>query len=254
MQLDLAGKGVLITGASTGIGAALAKAFAAEGALVAAHYNSSEAQAREVENAITAKGGKVTLIRGDLGKQGEARRVVEEAAKALGRLDVLVNNAGSLIQRKPFLELDRELYDQVLNLNVAAVIEGTQAAVPHLEKQGGGAIVNLGSIAGNNGGAPGSGIYAAAKAAIHNLTRHMATDLAPRNIRANAIAPGVIVTPFHDATPPERLELMRKATQLGRLGTAEECVGPVLFLASNAMSSYVTGQIIHINGGQLMPA
>jgi len=254
MQLDLAGKGVLITGASTGIGAALARAFAVEGAHVAVHYNASEAEAKAVENDILVAGGTVHLVRGDLGQQGEARRVVEEAAKALGRLDILVNNAGSLIQRAPFLELKRELYDQVLNLNVAAVIEGTQAAVPYIEKQGGGVIINLGSIAGNNGGAPGSGIYAAAKAAIHNLTRHMATDLASKNIRVNAIAPGVITTPFHNATPPERLELMRKATQLGRLGTAEECVGPVLFLASNAMSSYVTGQIIHVNGGQLMPA
>src|SRR5580692_4451055 len=100
MQLDLAGKGVLITGASTGIGAALAKAFAVEGALVAAHYYASEAQAKEVEAAIRTGGGTVVLIRGDLSKQGEARRVVEEAVKALGRLDILVNNAGALVQRR----------------------------------------------------------------------------------------------------------------------------------------------------------
>jgi 3-oxoacyl-[acyl-carrier protein] reductase len=254
MQLDLAGKGVLITGASTGIGAALAKAFAVEGALVAAHFYASEAQAKEVEAAIRAAGGTAVLIRGDLSKRGEARRVVEEAVKALGRLDILVNNAGALVQRKPFLEIDRELYDQVLNLNLAAVIEASQAAVPHLEAQGGGNIVNLGSIAGSNGGGPGSGIYAAAKAAIHNITRHMATDLGDRKIRVNAIAPGVIATPFHTATPPERMEAMRKATQLGRLGTAEDCVGPVIFLASNVLSAYVTGQILHVNGGQLMPA
>jgi 3-oxoacyl-[acyl-carrier protein] reductase len=254
MLRDLKDKGVLVTGASTGIGAALAKGFAAEGAKVALHYNSSEQCARDVAAVIEKAGGSVVMVKGDLGREGEAKRVVEEAAKALGRLDILVNNAGSLIRRTPFTEIDWTLYDQVMNLNVKSVIEGSQAAVPHLEAAGGGAIINVGSIAGNNGGGPGSGHYAAAKAYIHNLTRHMAKDLAGRGIRVNCIAPGVIATPFHDATPPERMEAMRKEVQLGRIGTPEDCVGPVLFLASPAMSGYVTGQILHINGGQLMPA
>jgi 3-oxoacyl-[acyl-carrier protein] reductase len=253
MLRDLEGKGVLVTGASTGIGAALAKGFAAEGALVALHYNSSEAEAKAVAQAIAKAGGKAFLVKGDLGRPGEARRVVEDAAKALGRLDILVNNAGSLIRRTPIMELDWDLYERVMNLNVKAVIEASQAAVPHLAEQGGGSIVNLGSIAGNDGGGPGSGPYAAAKAYVHNLTRHLAKELAQRGIRVNAIAPGVIATPFHAATPPERMEAMRKAVHLGRIGTPEDCVGPVLFLASNRMSGYVTGQILHVNGGQLMP-
>jgi 3-oxoacyl-[acyl-carrier protein] reductase len=253
MLTELAGKGVLVTGASTGIGAALAKGFAAEGALVAIHYNTSEAQAHDVAEVVRKAGGTAVLVQGDLGRVGEARRVVEEAATALGRLDVLVNNAGSLIRRTPFMDIDWDLYEKVMSLNVKSVIEGSQAAVPHLEAQGGGAIVNVGSIAGNDGGGPGSGHYAAAKAYVHNLTRHMAKDLAPRGIRVNALAPGVIATPFHASTPPERMELMRKAVHLGRVGTPEDCVGPVIFLASPTLSGYVTGQILHVNGGQLMP-
>lgn len=253
MNTELTGKGILVTGASTGIGAALARGLAAEGAHVVVHFNASEAEANCVAKAIVDAGGVAHLIRGDLSKPGEARRIVEEAAKVLGRLDVLVNNAGSLVKRVPFMEIDRDLYDKVMALNVSPVIEASQAAVPYLEAHGDGAIINVGSIAGNDGGGPGSGHYAAAKAYVHNLTRHMARDLAGRGIRVNAIAPGVIATPFHNQTPPERMEAMRKAVHLGRIGTPHDCVGPVVFLASPALSGYVTGQILHVNGGQLMP-
>ena len=205
------------------------------------HYNCSISEAKAVAAEIEAAGGTAVLVQGDLGNPAEGKRVVEEAAAALGRLDILVNNAGAILKRVPFAELDDSLYDATMNLNVRSVIAASQAAIPHLEAQGGGVIINVGSIAGSDGGGPGSGHYACAKAYVHNLTRHMAKDLARRGIRVNAIAPGVIATPFHAATPPERMEAMKNSVALGRVGEAEDCVGPVLFLASQSMSGYVTG-------------
>ena len=249
----LSGKAVLVTGASSGIGAAVATAFAELGARVAIHYHSNEDGAQSVADTISAAGGNAVLVRADLSDPTTARGMVEEAAKKLGKLDILVNNAGSLCGRKPFMEMDGAVYDAVMNLNVRSVINASQAAVPHIEQQGGGSIINVGSIAGNDGGGPGSGHYACAKAYVHNLTRHMARDLAKRNIRVNAIAPGVIGTSFHAQTPADRMEAMKNSVHLGRIGTPEDCAGPVVFLASD-MARYVTGQIMHVNGGQLMPA
>lgn len=254
MLEDLQGKAVLITGASTGIGAAAAKAFAGLGARVAVHYNRSRDEAQAVVDLIKADGGEAYLLQADLNTPARAKDLVEAAAEKLGGLDILINNAGALVARVLFLEWDDAFYDRVMNLNVRAVIIASQAAAPLMEARGGGAIINLGSIAGNNGGGLGSGMYAAAKAAVHNLTRHMATDLAKKNIRVNAIAPGVVTTPFHNETPPERMAAMLATVPMGRLGVAEDCVGPLVFLASNSLSGYVTGQVIHVNGGQMMPA
>jgi 3-oxoacyl-[acyl-carrier protein] reductase len=252
MLEDLAGKRVLVTGASTGIGAAAARAFAEAGAAVALHYNNSAEAAESVAKAIRAAGGTCYLMKGDLTKRGEAKRVVEEAANALGGLDVLVNNAGSLIKRTPFEELSDDLIDKIVDLNDRSVIAACQAAVPFMEKAGGGSIINVGSIAGVSGGGPGAAVYGAAKAFVHNLTKHLASLLASKKIRVNAVAPGVIDTPFHAATPAERKEAMRQSIPMGRLGVAEDCAGTFLYLASDKMSGYVTGQTLHVNGGQLM--
>jgi 3-oxoacyl-[acyl-carrier protein] reductase len=250
---DLAGKAVLITGASSGIGAALARAFAAQGACLALHFNAHEPEMRALAEDITPTGGKPHLVRGDLSKRGEAKRVVNDAAEALGGLDVLINNAGGLGERRPLIEIDDQLFDFVYDLNVRAVLAASTAAVPHFEKRGGGNIINVGSIAGIDGGGSGVSLYSSAKAAVHNLTRHLANDLAAKNIRVNTIAPGAIATPFHARTPPARMDAMREATAMGRVGVAEDCVGSFLFLASNGLSGYITGNMIHVNGGMYMP-
>jgi 3-oxoacyl-[acyl-carrier protein] reductase len=250
---DLAGKRVLITGASTGIGAAAAVAFAAQGCAVALHYREHESEARAIAAEIRAASGHALLLRADLTERGAAQRLVAEAAQALGGLDILINNAGSLIARRPFVDIDDELIDAVFDLNARAVIHAVRAAIPFLERSTAPAVINVGSIAGLDGGGPGSGLYASTKAFIHNLTRHLARDLGARGIRVNTVSPGVIATPFHNATPPERMEAMRKSVTLGRVGTPQDCVGAFLFLASPALSGYITGQNIHVNGGMAMP-
>jgi 3-oxoacyl-[acyl-carrier protein] reductase len=247
---DLKGKAVLITGASSGIGAALARAFAAQGSRLALHFNAHEQAAQALATEI---GGAPHLVRGDLTKRGEAKRIVNEVAAALGGLDVLINNAGGIGERRPIADVDDALFDFVYDLNVRSVIGASQAAIPHFEKRGGGNIINVGSIAGIDGGGPGSSMYSTAKAAVHNITRHLATDLAAKNIRVNTVAPGAIATPFHARTPQARMDAMRDATAMGRVGEAQDCVGAFLFLASNELSGYVTGNMVHVNGGMYMP-
>src|SRR4030095_16657433 len=163
---DLAGKAVLITGASSGIGAALARPFAAQQSLVALHFNSHEAEARALAAEIGTGKTAPALIRGDLSRRGEARRVVDAAAKALGGLDVLINNAGGLGERRPIGEVDDAPFDFVYALNVRSVIAATQAAIPHFEQRGGGNIINVGSVAGIDGGGAGGSLYSSAHAAV----------------------------------------------------------------------------------------
>jgi len=250
---DLAGKAVLITGASTGIGAALARALAAQEMRVGIHYNSSREQAEALADEIKTAGGHVHLVHGDVSKEGETERVVEETAKTFGHLDGLINNAGGMLGRKPTSEFTDEHYEKVMDLNARSVLAATRAAHPWLKKQGG-FIINTTSIAARNGGGGGAILYAAAKGFVSTLTRGHAKEFVPDRIRVNAVAPGVIATPFHDRyTNDEQMEMQRKAIPMGFIGTSEDCVGAYLFLASPTLSGYVTGQIIEVNGGQLMP-
>jgi len=250
---DLEGKAVLITGASTGIGAALARAFAAQGALVGLHYNASADAAGKVARDIEEAGGKVALLRGDVSRTSEVQRIVEETVAAFGRLDGLVNNAGGMVARVPYQEMTDEHYDAVMDLNARSVLTASSAAIPHL-KVNGGFIINTTSIAARNGASNGAGLYGSSKAFVSNVTRGLAKELIPFGIRVNAVAPGVITTPFHERYSTEaQMQAMLGTIPQGRFGTPEDCVGTYLFLASEALSGYLIGQVIEVNGGQLMP-
>ena len=252
---DLAGKAILITGASTGIGAAAARAFGRNGARVAINFSANHDKAEAVAESIRRSGGEALLVQGDVTKPETAADVTARTVAAFGRLDVLVNNAGSLIARTPIADYSDEYLDAVLDLNVKQVVRFVREAAVQMRRQGsGGSIINLSSIAARHGGGPGSVIYAAAKGFIATATRGWAKELVKDRIRVNAVSPGVILTPFHERfSTAEQLATMQAMIPMDRLGTAEECVGAFLYLASEQMSGYVTGQIIEVNGGQYMP-
>ena len=251
---DLANKAVLITGASTGIGATLAKGFAAQGASVGLHYNSSSEAAQAVARDIEAAGGKVVLIKADANHSAEMARAVDETAQKFGRLDGLINNAGGMVARVKYEDMTDAHYDAVMDLNARSVLAASRAAIVHLKRQDGGFIINTTSIAARNGASNGAGIYGSSKAFIGNVTRGMAKELIAYGIRVNAVAPGFIQTPFQERYSTEAQKQAALATiPQGRIGTAEDCLGTYLFLASAMLSGYIIGQTIEVNGGQLMP-
>jgi len=254
---DLAGKVVFISGASTGIGAAAARAFGAQGAHVVVHYNSSAAEAEAVAADIR-KGGKgetkAITIGANVRDSKAVDKAVASAVEQLGRIDVLINNAGSLVKREALEKITDELFDEVVQINARSVVAFTRAVIPVMRKQGGGNIINVTSVAARHGGGPGALVYAASKGFVSTITRGMAKELLADKIRVNAVSPGVIMTPFQERfTTPEQLESFRKTIPMGRIGDPDECSGAFLYLASDQLSGYVTGQIIEVNGGQYMP-
>jgi 3-oxoacyl-[acyl-carrier protein] reductase len=251
---DLENKVVLVTGASTGIGAATAKGFAANGARVMVHYNASKAEAGAVVAEIIAGGGEAALVQGDISDRSVPARIVADTVKHFGRIDVLINNAGGMLGRKWLGEMDDAHYDRVMDLNVWSVVAFMREVAPLMKAQGGGNIINVSSIAARHGGGGGSVLYASAKGFVSTFTKGMAKELIGSNIRVNAVSPGTISTPFHERySTAEQLEAGRKTIPQGRLGIAEDCVGTFLFLASDALSGYLVGQVIEVNGGQYMP-
>jgi 3-oxoacyl-[acyl-carrier protein] reductase len=251
---DLKDKAVLITGSSTGIGAAAAGAFGRNGACVAVHYNRSRGEAEKVAREVEQAGGKAVLVQGDVSDSAVCRALVAQTVSAFGRIDVLINNAGTMVQRVPLESFTDALFDQVLHVNVRSALACSAAAAEHMRKQGGGNIINVTSIAARHGGGPGAVLYAGSKGFISTMTRGLAKELVKDRIRVNGVAPGVIYTPFHDRySSPQILESFKGSIPMQRIGTADECAGAFLYLASEQMSGYVTGQIIEVNGGQYMP-
>ncbi|MCC2112249.1 MAG: SDR family oxidoreductase, partial [Hyphomicrobiales bacterium] len=171
----------------------------------------------------------------------------------LGGLDILINNAGTMHGRVLLDDMTAEHFARVVDLNARATMLLISGLAPHLRRSEDAAIVNTTSISATTGGSPGSSVYSGAKAFVSTITRSLARELAPDGIRVNAVSPGTIMTDFHRRySTPEKLAATEKAIPLGRLGTAEDCVGAYLFLSSGALSGYVTGQVLEVNGGQLM--
>jgi 3-oxoacyl-[acyl-carrier protein] reductase len=246
------GSVTLITGAGTGIGAATALAFAAGGSDVAVHYNSNRTAAEAVADKIRAMGRAPWLFQGDLSTSGVCREVARKVLETCGRVDVLVNNAGSLIERKSLLEISDELWQRALDVNLSSAFWMTRALAPHLIERGAGAIVNVSSIAARHGGGLGALPYATAKGGVTTMTKGMAKELIRYGIRVNAVNPGIILTPFHERfTPPDQLKAWIAGIPQGRGATPEEIAGVIVFLASEA-ASHIVGESIEINGGLLM--
>ena len=250
--MDLTGSVALVTGASSGIGAATALVLGDLGAKVALGYFHNENGANQTCDQIRARGGTAVALRADLHHPEEAQKLVSAAARELGPVNILINNAGSLVKRMKIGEINENDWDDVMDLNLKSAAFCTQYAAPGMVERRKGAIINIVSIAGRNGGGPGAGVYAAAKAGLIALTKSQAKELAPLGVRVNAVSPGVIDTPFHEVfSTPEMIQNFVKGIPLGRTGKSAECANVIAFLASDA-ASYIVGETVEVNGGQLM--
>jgi 3-oxoacyl-[acyl-carrier protein] reductase len=248
MSKKLAGKVAVVTGASKGIGAAIAKHLADEGAAVVVNYSSSKEGAERVVAEITRNGGKAVAVQANVAKQPEIRRLFAAAKEAFGRLDVLVNNAG-IYKFSPLEEITAEHFRELFDLNVLGLILATQEAAKHFGPDGG-SVINISSVV-STYGVPGFSVYSATKAAVDAVTRSLAKELGPRKIRVNSINPGMVETEGFHAAGVAESELQRQTeaqTPLGRIGQPDDIAPAAVYLAS-ADSKWVTGETFYISGG-----
>ena len=248
MSNKLAGKTALVTGASKGIGASIAKHLAAEGASVVVNYSSDQAGADRVVSEITAAGGKAVAVKANVAEPAEIESLVAESVKAFGGIDILINNAG-VYQFAALEEITPELFHRQFNINVLGLLLTTQAAVRHFPA-GGGAIVNISSVV-STLGLPGGSVYGATKAAVDAATRSLAKELGPRGIRVNSINPGMVGTEGTATAGIDGSDFQKSViatTPLGRIGEPQDIATAAVFLASSD-SSWITGETLFISGG-----
>jgi 3-oxoacyl-[acyl-carrier protein] reductase len=245
----LENKVVLITGASRGIGKAIAEECVKQGAIVAFTYLSSEEKARALEAELTANGGTAKGFRSDASKYDEAQQLVDNVLADFGTIDVLVNNAG-ITRDTLLMRMSEEQWDEVINTNLKSAFNLTKAVQKPMLKARKGSIINMSSVVGVKGNA-GQSNYAASKAGLIGFTKSIAAELGSRNIRCNAIAPGFIETEMTEVLDQKVVQEWRNAIPLKRGGAPIDVANATVFLASD-MSAYITGQTIHVCGGMLM--
>lgn len=250
MKTDLSGRVALVTGAGVGIGQAIALALAEAGAFVGIHYHRSREGAEESLSQVRLKGSDGVLLQADLTVEEQAVSVVQRLVEQGGRLDILINNAGSPVASTRIEDCSTDLWRQIFDVNLTSAFVVTRTAIPHLRRSGHGCIVNNLSLSVQTGGS-GTGPYAAAKGALQVLTRTLARELAPL-VRVNAVMPGVIATRHHEQySTPAKMEEYRRQTPLERNGTAAEVAAAVRFLVSDE-ASFITGALLDINGGRFL--
>jgi len=250
MNNKLAGKNILITAGAQGIGEAITKHFIDSGANVAIHYFSSSDTANTLVDYAKSKGQKAIAISGDLTQEADANAMVVQTVESLGSLDILINNAGSLVARRLLEDMDADFWHKVMDINLTSMMFVTRAASPYLEKSENSSIVNLASLAGRKGGHPGSLVYSTSKGAILTLTRALASELGPKGVRVNAVAPGLILgTSFHNThTTKESADETISSIPIQRAGDANDVARAVAYLASE-YDGFITGATLDINGG-----
>lgn len=248
MAQKLAGKVAIVTGASKGIGAGIAKQLAAEGASVIVNYSSSREGADKVVAEITAKGGKAIALQANVANKAEIERLFAETKKAFGKLDILVNNAG-VYEFQPLENVNEEHFHKQFNLNVLGLVLASKEAAKYFDGQGG-SIVNISSIA-STAAPPAASVYSATKGAVDTITKSLAKELGPRKIRVNAINPGIVITEGFQAAGFEGSDFQKDVTArtpLGRVGQVEDIAPAAVFFASND-SAWITGETLVIAGG-----